>query len=279
MQMQEDNFKRGSISHWEKDWAGKKAAFSLTKPVDDWNYFDVFRAEYLEKMLLSDKNILCLECGCGTASTSVYFASKGVKTIMLDASISALKIASENFSNHNLKGEFVNGNMECLPFADDKFDLVMSFGVLEHFENMSLAIKEMVRILKPDGIFFAAVSPKKYSIQLAGNLINTLMRFIYNLKHLRFRDAFLNSYPAAPGFYENSFSSAQYVKVMEKCGLKNVKLSGSRPFPSLNILPSMFKIYIVFMKMLKPLHLLFEMHTSKFTELWGVEWSIIGAKK
>lgn len=279
MHVQKDDLKKGSISHWEKDWLGKKATFSLTKPIDDWNYFDVFRAEYLEKTLLKDKNILCLECGCGSASTSVYFASKGVKTIMLDASISALNIARENFSNHNLRGSFLNGNMEQLPFLDDRFDLVMSFGVLEHFEDMAPAIREMIRILKPDGIFFAAVSPKKYSVQLIGNLINTFMRFIYNLKHLRFREAFFNSYPAAPGFYENSFSSQEYLKAMRDCGLKNVKLSGSRPFPSLNITPSMFKMYIVLMKMLKPLHLLFEMHASKFTELWGVEWSIVGTKR
>jgi len=279
MHIQEDNLKKGSISHWEKDWAGKKATFSLTKPVDDWNYFDIFRAEYLEKMFLSEKNILCLECGCGSASTSVYFASKGIKTVMLDASDSALDIARGNFSNYNLKGFFVKGNMEKLPFADEKFDFVMSFGVLEHFEDMAPAVKEMVRILKPDGIFFASVSPKKYSIQLVGNLINTIMRFLYNLKHLRFRDAFLNSYPTAPGFYENSFSSQEYIEVMEKCNLKNVKLSGSRPFPSLNIVQFMFKMYIVFMKMLKPLHLLFETHTSKLTELWGVEWNIIGTKR
>ncbi len=279
MHMQKDDYKKGSISHWEKDWAGKKANFSLTKPVDDWNYFDLFRDEYLERMLLKNKNILCLECGCGSASTSLYFANKGAKAAMLDASISALNIARENFSKYNLRGMFINGNMERLPFADDKFDLVMSFGVLEHFEDMAPSIKEMVRILKPGGTFFASVSPKKYSIQLVGNLINTVTRFIYNLKHRRFREAFFRSYPATPEFYENSLSSRQYVEIIEKCGLKNVKLSGSRPFPSLNILPSMFKIYIMFMKMLKPLHLLFEMHTSKFTELWGVEWNIVGTKE
>jgi ubiquinone/menaquinone biosynthesis C-methylase UbiE len=170
--------------------------------------------------------------------------------------------------------------MENLPIASEKFDLVISFGVLEHFEDMKPAIKEMVRILKKGGTFFAAVSPRKHSIQLVADLtINVLMRFLYNIKHGWFKEAFLNSYPAKPEFYENSFSARQYVKIIEECGLTNVKLSGSRPFPSLNLPVYLYCFYIQFMKILRFAHLFFETHSSKLTELIGVEWNIIGYKK
>ena len=277
--MEQEDYKRGSISVWESAWASKKVTFSMDKPRDDWGYFDFFKAWYLEKILLKNKNILSLECGCGAACISTYFASRGAKTVMLDASSSALCLAKQNFHNNNLgRGVFINGNMENLPLAEERFDLVMSFGVLEHFEDMIIPVREMVRVLKKGGIFFASVSPKKYSVQIIGNLVNMLMRFLYNIKHNRFKEAFLNSYPTEPEFFENAFSSQQYIQVMRECGLRDVKLSGSRPFPSLNLPREMFEIYIMIMKILRPLHIYFETHPSKFTELIGVEWDIIGTK-
>lgn len=277
--MKQGDYKKGSISHWDKDWLGKKSDFNFRDPRDDWGYFDSFKARYLEKLILKDKNVLCLECGCGSASVSVYFANKGVKTVMLDASYPALNIARGNFSNYNLRGLYINGNMESLPFSDDKFDIVMSFGVLEHFEDMRGVIAEMKRVLKKRGTFFASVCPKRYSIQIGGNLINTFMRFLYNLKHLRFKEAFFNSYPAKPGFFENSYSADEYIDIMQSCGFLDVKLSGSRPFPSLDLTPYLFKAYILIMRYLKPLHILFEKYPSKITELIAAEWNIIATKE
>lgn len=274
-----DDYKKGSIGFWENAWAHKIATFSLTKPVDDWGYFDLFRGFCLEKILLKNKNIFSLECGCGSACISLYLASKGVKTAMLDTSSSALNLARETFRKYNLNGIFINGNMESLPFPDETFDLIISFGVLEHFEDMLPGIKEMVRVLKRGGIFFAAVSPKKHSVQDIGNLINAFMRFLYNIKHNRFKEAFLNSYPIKPGFYENSYSASEYISLVRQSGLKEVKLSGSRPFPSLDLTPGFLKIYIILMKILRPLHILFETHPSKFTEILGAEWNIIGIKE
>ncbi len=277
--MRQDDYKKGSISYWENAWLQKKATFSFTKPVDDWAYFDLFKCAYLEKLFFKNKNILSLECGCGSGSVSVYFASKGVKTTMLDAAPSALGVAKGNFYNHKLNGFFIDGNTEKLPFSNEIFDLVMSFGLLEHFEDMRPTLREMVRVLKTNGIFFASVSPKKYSIQMVGNLINAFLRFLYHIKHHRFKDAFLNSYPPKPDFYENSFSSRRYIQLISECGLKNVRLSGSRPFPSLDLPWHMHDIYILIMKILRPLHIFFETHPSKLTETIGVEWNIVGIKK
>jgi ubiquinone/menaquinone biosynthesis C-methylase UbiE len=278
--MPDSDYKRGSISIWENSWGRKKQTLDFDKPINDWDYFDSLRAKYLaDRFIPKDRQILTLEAGCGSASVSTYFALKGARTVMLDASASALKAAQANFDKYGLKGEFVNGNMEKLPFPDEKFDLVMSFGVLEHFEDMRPSIKEMARVLKPGGIFFAAVSPKKRSIQALGDLVNMFMRFLYNLKHGRIKEAFFHSYPAKPEFYENSLPAKDYAAIVEQCGIKDVELSGCRPFPSLDLPEWLFGVYIGLMGVLRPLHMFFDTHPSKLTEIVGVEWNIVGVKK
>lgn len=46
-----------------------------------------------------------------------------------------------------------------LPFEDGKFDLVVSFGVLEHVQNDFESLRELRRIIKPSGLFFFSFLP------------------------------------------------------------------------------------------------------------------------
>jgi ubiquinone/menaquinone biosynthesis C-methylase UbiE len=46
----------------------------------------------------------------------------------------------------------IQGNAENLPFEDDTFDIVYSSHVLEHVTNEDEALREMKRVLKPNGI-------------------------------------------------------------------------------------------------------------------------------
>ncbi len=50
-----------------------------------------------------------------------------------------------------------------LPFADEAFDVVLSFGVLEHVANDRASLKEIARVLKPGGLFFCFHLPTKLS--------------------------------------------------------------------------------------------------------------------
>ena len=47
----------------------------------------------------------------------------------------------------------VFSSAEALPFADETFDAVACFEVLEHVENPALAVGEAVRVLRPGGIY------------------------------------------------------------------------------------------------------------------------------
>lgn len=43
------------------------------------------------------------------------------------------------------------GNVEQMPFADDEFDLIISRGSVQFWENQERAFREILRVLKPGG--------------------------------------------------------------------------------------------------------------------------------
>jgi SAM-dependent methyltransferase len=54
-------------------------------------------------------------------------------------------------------GEGVCGSATALPFADDTFDVVAAFDVVEHCEPEQLAISELTRVLAPGGRLLLSV--------------------------------------------------------------------------------------------------------------------------
>ena len=58
-----------------------------------------------------------------------------------------LQKSPKNISNLH----FFNGDVEHLPFAKNKFDIVYGRYILEHLSNPEIALKEIYEVLKPDG--------------------------------------------------------------------------------------------------------------------------------
>jgi SAM-dependent methyltransferase len=62
-----------------------------------------------------------------------------------------------NFLNNDLKISTINASITELPFADNTFDLVCAFDVIEHVEDHQLAAQEMKRVCKKEGYLFLTV--------------------------------------------------------------------------------------------------------------------------
>ena len=83
-------------------------------------------------------------------------AKTGAKKIVgLDLSPGMLEVGKNKVSNKNLQStiEMVVGDSENLPFEDNSFDAItVAFGV-RNFENLEKGLKEIYRVLKPEGHF------------------------------------------------------------------------------------------------------------------------------
>jgi SAM-dependent methyltransferase len=55
-------------------------------------------------------------------------------------------------------GTFVTYDGETLPFSDRQFDLVYSYQVLEHVRRPETVLREIARVLRPDGLFIGQTS-------------------------------------------------------------------------------------------------------------------------
>lgn len=97
---------------------------------------------------LKSKTVLEIGSGAGEYLNSLEKSSK--PHIGVDISQTALKIAQSNSSGTR----FLRSKAEALPFASDTFEVAICCEVIEHVDDPSKAIREIYRILKPEGILF-----------------------------------------------------------------------------------------------------------------------------
>lgn len=102
-----------------------------------------------------------LDLGCGAGRHSIYLAENGFDVSGFDASPEGVKITEERLKKEGFEGDFRVGDIyDKLPYPDGTFDAIVSTQVLNHgtIENIRNLIKEIERILAPNGIIFITVA-------------------------------------------------------------------------------------------------------------------------
>ncbi len=92
-----------------------------------------------------------LEIGCGLGTDLLQFARGGADVTGIDLTPNSIELVQKRFRMESLQVDARVADAENLPFANDSFDLIYSFGVLHHTPNTQKAIDEVYRVLKPGG--------------------------------------------------------------------------------------------------------------------------------
>jgi demethylmenaquinone methyltransferase/2-methoxy-6-polyprenyl-1,4-benzoquinol methylase len=97
-----------------------------------------------------------LDIATGTGDLAILMTkTKATKIIGLDISEGMLDVGRKKISDKNLQNkiEMILGDSENMPFPDNYFDAItVSFGI-RNFENLEKGLGEILRVLKPNGIF------------------------------------------------------------------------------------------------------------------------------
>ena len=96
-----------------------------------------------------DEKILDIACGGGALSLKI--AENGCEVYGIDISEVAIKYSKRLAEGEKLACKFKVGSAEDLPYPDGYFDKVVCSSSLEHFKDDIKALKEIHRILKPNG--------------------------------------------------------------------------------------------------------------------------------
>lgn len=94
---------------------------------------------------------MVLEVGCGAGIDSAEFARNGATMVSADFTHAATVSTRALFKEANLPARIVQADATRLPFRDNTFDCVYSFGVLHHIPAIEKALAEIKRVLKPGG--------------------------------------------------------------------------------------------------------------------------------
>ncbi|GAA3764250.1 bifunctional demethylmenaquinone methyltransferase/2-methoxy-6-polyprenyl-1,4-benzoquinol methylase UbiE [Flavobacterium ginsengiterrae] len=108
------------------------------------------------KLVSNTKPKVILDIATGTGDLAILMAqTRAEKIIGLDISAGMLEVGKKKVEEKKLSHviDLVLGDSENIPFEDNYFDAItVGFGV-RNFENLEKGFAEILRVLKPNGIF------------------------------------------------------------------------------------------------------------------------------
>ena len=113
-----------------------------------------FEENLISKMIEKNnkKGSKFLDIGCGSGEISKHYMDLGFDVKGIDFSEKAISLASRLGINADVMD--VDSGLD---FEDNSFDLILAGDVVEHVFDPIFMLKEVGRILKPQGSFYATI--------------------------------------------------------------------------------------------------------------------------
>ena len=119
-----------------------------------------YRQQYWQRSFFDFKSFRggrVLEIGVGIGTDLKQFASNGANCYGVDITDTHLSLTRQNLEADGFTVALHQSDATALPFPNDHFDCVYSFGVIHHIPDVTAVLHEVHRVLKPGGMFQVAV--------------------------------------------------------------------------------------------------------------------------
>jgi ubiquinone/menaquinone biosynthesis C-methylase UbiE len=146
---------------WEKEpcGTGRSVTGALELGTREW-FEQVERTRYArEPFIHSVAQFTChnakriLEVGVGAGTDHLQWARAGCECVGVDLTDAAIEATRRRLELYGFSSTLRRLDAQSLPFADNEFDLVWSWGVIHHAERPERIMAEIHRVLKPGGEF------------------------------------------------------------------------------------------------------------------------------
>jgi ubiquinone/menaquinone biosynthesis C-methylase UbiE len=148
-------------SYWEQQPCGtdpdvighiKKGSLAWSEKIEEHRYnVEAFIHAVAQFTRYHGKKIL--EIGVGAGTDHLQWVRAGAECYGVDLTDAAIKTTKARLAIYGFKSNLQCLNAEILPFPDESFDLVYSWGVIHHSEHPERIIREIRRVLRPGGDF------------------------------------------------------------------------------------------------------------------------------
>jgi SAM-dependent methyltransferase len=130
-----------------------------TRYMDGKEDFDAHaRARYVLEPFIFDfaqfqsaRGLRVLEIGVGMGADYLEWLKAGALATGVDLSATSMERARQRAELAGYQPDLRVADAEQLPFADNSFDVVYSYGVMHHSPNTAQCVREAWRVLKPGG--------------------------------------------------------------------------------------------------------------------------------
>jgi GT2 family glycosyltransferase/SAM-dependent methyltransferase/glycosyltransferase involved in cell wall biosynthesis len=141
-----------------------------------------------------------LDVASGEGYGSALLAQTARSVVGLDISADAVAYAGRAYLAPNIN--FIAGDARAIPLRDASVDVVVSFETIEHFHEQEDFVREIRRVLRPDGVFIVSTPD---------------------------RDTYSSSDSAPNAFHMRELNRAEFCELLQRT-FDYVVMQGQRPF-------------------------------------------------
>ncbi len=171
--MKEKWNKEKAVAKWDKYYHKKNWLARMIDVIIEIYFSKVFEKD-LKRITKGIKGDI-IELGCGSGIMSSRLAKQGYNVSVLDISQNALNAAKQNFGKLKAKGAFIKADLFSMKLKKESYGIVWNQGVIEHFDDIEGAVREMNRLVAKNGylmIFVPAYNSPLHMVYRTLSLLN-----------------------------------------------------------------------------------------------------------